>query len=212
MERRHTKPGLPTPAAGMMPPRGFPVSLVHPARPFTATAMLSESDTSHCQNRADAPSCLTRAPPSSSFMSRMAALPPLLQISRTHALPRPDALQPGANRHQSANGVEHVIILNSRGGQHSPAGHNKRSPFDLHGVLGGPGINMDETLNPGWFRGHPLQIITWWTQVTSRKSRAQLMVNPRCGFALQIAPAAVAVPRFADACSGWCMLQLWLVG
>ena len=89
----HTKPGLPTPAAGMIPPRGFLVSLIHSRVDLTTEAMLSVSVTSHRKKRMEDPSSLTRAAPVSSFISRTAALPPDLTMSRTQARPRPEALE-----------------------------------------------------------------------------------------------------------------------
>lgn len=93
-ESRHTSAGLPTPAAGMIPPSGFPVSCTHSAVPLTAAAMLSVSVTSTAKNlaRDGPPSCLTSSAPASSLRSRMEMFPPSLFSSTAVARPRPDAL------------------------------------------------------------------------------------------------------------------------
>lgn len=93
-EACHTNAGLPTPAAGMIPPSGLPVSCTHSAVPLTAAAMLSVSVTSTAKNlaRDGPPSCLTSSAPASSLRSRMAMFPPSLLSSTAVARPRPDAL------------------------------------------------------------------------------------------------------------------------
>lgn len=90
---RRTMAGRATPAAGMMPPSGFPVSRIQSTVPLTAAAMVSESRTSVRKNLAEEPSSSARDAPRSWLRSRTAALPPLRHISTTQALPRPDALR-----------------------------------------------------------------------------------------------------------------------
>lgn len=93
-EGHHTSAGLPTPAAGMIPPSGLPVSCTHSDVPLTAAAMLSVSVTSTAKNlaREGPPSSLTSSAPASSLRSRMAMFPPSLFSSTAVARPRPDAL------------------------------------------------------------------------------------------------------------------------
>lgn len=92
--RKHTSPGFPTPAAGIIPPSGFPVCETHSAVPVTAAAMLSVSVTSTGKNlaRDSPPSSLTSLAPASSFRSRMEMFPPFWESSTAVAQPRPDAL------------------------------------------------------------------------------------------------------------------------
>lgn len=92
-----TSPGNPTPAAGIIPARGAPVSPTQLAVPLTAAAMLSVSVTSTGKKRAREapPSCCTSSAPASSFRSRMAMLPPCWASSMAVARPRPDALGGG---------------------------------------------------------------------------------------------------------------------
>lgn len=99
-ESHHTSAGLPTPAAGMIPPSGLPVSCTHSAVPLTEAAMLSVSVTSTAKNlaRDGPPSSLTSSAPASSLRSRMAMLPPSLFSSTAVARPRPDALFRGGGR------------------------------------------------------------------------------------------------------------------
>lgn len=89
-----TSPGIPTPAAGIIPPKGAFVESTQLIVPFTAASMLSESVTSTWKNlaRDSPPSCLTSSAPFSSFKSRMEMLPPCSASSRAVARPRPEAL------------------------------------------------------------------------------------------------------------------------
>jgi hypothetical protein len=77
----------------MMPPRGLPVWAVQATVAATTDAMLAVSETSQGRKWAVVgPSSVARLVPSSSFMSRIMALPPAAQMSRTQARPRPEAL------------------------------------------------------------------------------------------------------------------------
>lgn len=71
----------------------------HSAVSRTALAMLSVSRTSQAKNLAADPASSTVWCPSS-FMSRMATLPPLCRISRAQALPSPEALGKPVSQHK----------------------------------------------------------------------------------------------------------------
>lgn len=80
------------PAAGTIPPSGFPLSLTHATVPSTARAMLSLLVTSHWKKRAEGPRSDVACRPRSALRSRMAALAPFSRSMLTVARPRPEAL------------------------------------------------------------------------------------------------------------------------
>lgn len=88
------RPGAPTPAAGMIPARGLPISLIHEVTAETAEETESVEETSQGKNLADGapPREVTALAPVSSLRSRIATEAPEDMRVRAVARPRPEAL------------------------------------------------------------------------------------------------------------------------